>query len=496
MWNTYIELGCRQRCCSTHGYRLLQLHVMDDNSNSEPEVPNDPIPSLEWAKDDSWKTPFVDYGGSERFKAIETQLGHKGLLALAEGERYMFIDVLNYWCNLAARVSMIRLCGLMEIKNVTVNYPEATVGFNDFITNWCDSNEATQIPVSVCIGTSRLEVTIIPEKKTLVFTDSRTVIERKPHFGKIPDAVYRMCIMPVRSTIYPVRYVYPGKCTLLGYLAQVLPDTRDLVTILWHVGNSVVDPVSNPKSLMLYGPGGSGKSTVLRVINNSLGSCCGLLPSGCLTSKSEVMPITVSSVIASNRMAVCYDVALDEQPLNMTIFKNISGSDYVRVGDHSVKTNCSLAIATNGHPDIKKQPEYNSDAIMRRIVGLHMEVSALDIPNTGEPMRQDDKIDFVCASIYTRMMYEYIPVSPTVVLSTLTSSRYIEARSMIEETTGSVHVDDSVEVLCIIGCLIKVPPERVAYKARLISRSAVCEFGGRLLIRGLCPKRSPHPEQR
>lgn len=317
-------------------------------SNNEVSADDQPVVAgLTWAKDVQWYKPFVKYKGSDRFDVLDA-LSQKGLFVKANDERYMFVDVLNHWCNLASKVAMIRLCGLMDIKNATVNYPNATEAYNEYIIKRCDANEASTLPVSVCIGTMRLEVTIIPEKKTLMFTESRTVIDREGKTGNVPAIVYQCCIMPIRSTIHPTVYVFPGKCDLLGYIAQLYPDPRDLVTLLWHIGNCVVDPVSNPKSLMLYGPGGSGKSTVLRVIANVLGSCCGLLPDGCLTSLNNGMPVAVASVIAANRMAVCYDVALDKFPLNMAVFKNISGSDYVRVGELSVKTNCSLTIGTNG----------------------------------------------------------------------------------------------------------------------------------------------------
>lgn len=444
-------------------------------------------PGLEWTRDLGWEKPYVAYRGAERFKAID-ELAMKGLFALVNGERYVFVDVLNYWCNLAAKISMIRLCGVMEIKNATVNYPDATVGYNEYMIKRCDANEASVLPISVCIGTSRLEVTIIHEKKMLVFTESRTVIDKNGKIGKVPPIVYQACVMPIRSTIRPIRYMFPGKCDLLGHVLQLFPDSRDFVTLLWHVGNCIVDPVANPKSLMLYGPGGSGKSTVLRIIANVLGSCCGLLPDGCLTSNNNGMPVSVSSVIASNRMAVCYDVALDKFPLNMAVFKNISGSDYVRVGELYVKTNCSLTIGTNGYPDIDKQPEYNEDAIMRRVVAIVMDVSALDIPEVKEPSGADDRLDFACAAIYMRMTYEYMPVSPIRVLATLTSSYYVRALELIEETSDPLSLDEAHEVLSIIGIIIGAAPTAVAYKARLISRTCVYDFHGKLLIRGLRPR--------
>jgi len=173
--------------------------------------------------------------------------------------------------------------------------------------------------------------------------------------------------------------------------------------------------------------------------------------------------------------------------LNMSVFKNISGSDYVRVGELYVKTNCSLTIGTNGYPDIDRQPEYNDDAIMRRVVGIVMDVSALDIPIIAEPSGADDRLDMVCAATYIRMLYEYMPVSPLKVLSTLTASYYSQVMELVEETSDTVSVAEAYEVLCIIGCIIRARPESVAYKARLISRTCVHDVDGKLYIKGLRP---------
>lgn len=444
-------------------------------------------PGVIWAKDHRWSKPLIAYPGTERQDKIDNHLYFKNLMCNVDGERYVFVDMLNCWCNLAARVTMMRMCGLMGIKNATVNYPDATNGYNEFLIKRCDSIEVQDVPVSVCIGTDRYEVSLHENRKGMDFVESRQLIPRREGIVSVPDVVYRACVMPIRSTIYPVSYVFPGKCELLGYMAQLFSDTRDLVTVLWHVGNCVVDPVVNPKSLMLYGPGGSGKSTVLRIIDNTLGSCCGVLLDGCLTSPVPGMPLSVASVIASHRMAVAYDVGLDRYPLNMSLFKNISGSDYVRVGEHTCKTNCSLTIGTNGFVDIRKQPDYTSDAIMRRLLAVYMDVSALDIPHVRQPSGADDYIDLACAAIYTRLTYEHPPVSPMNVLATICSSVYATAQRYIEETEDYIDIYDAYEVLCIIATLTRQPVGVIAYKARLVSRSAVYQYQDKTFIRGLRP---------
>lgn len=430
---------------------------------------------------------MVVYPGGERFKALDYQLHNKGLLCSAEGSQYVFVDTENRWCNLASPSAIARVCSLMDIKNATVNYDTAFLPYMEHLLKRCDSNISSPIPTSVCIGTARLEIDSTTEKGTMLFRESRTVLEEK--HGKVPQRVYGLCYMPVAMHIMPDEYTFPGKCSLLAYIAQLYPDPRDLVTLMWHVGNCLLDPSENPKSLMLCGPGGSGKSTALRTIYTALRGCCGTLPDGSLTTNFKRMPAEVAGVIVSSRMAVCYDVDLEKDMLNMAVFKNISGSDYIRVGNATCKSNCSLIIGTNGMVDLDAQPTYISDAIMRRLVCLYMDVSAISIPKTKIPDGADDKLDFVCACLHTRLQYDHIPVSPRNVVLTLCALMYGDVMELIEETTDAMTVLEYTEVLDVISYVTKVSRESVAYKAKLISASAVLQVDGKTYIKGLRPVR-------
>jgi hypothetical protein len=148
----------------------------------------------------------------------------------------------------------------------------------------------------------------------------------------VHPCVMGVCIMPIDTNVIPSIYRFPGEGRILIALMKLFPDPRAFVTILWHIGNCLVDPVSRPKCVMLCGPGGSGKSTVLQQVHSCLGGCCGIIPDGSLVGTSKSMSTDFAEVIASCRMALCYDVDLEAHPLNMSIFKDISGSDYVRVG--------------------------------------------------------------------------------------------------------------------------------------------------------------------
>lgn len=441
--------------------------------------------SIEWSVDPHWTTPMVTYRGGEKYRALDEMLYQKGLLCNIEGNQLVFVDSSNSWCNLASPAAMSRVNALMEITNATVNFDKSLSPFIDHILKRCDSNVSSIIPTSVCIGSTRLEVDSESEPGTIVFQSSRTLV---PHKRKgVPMEVYSLCHMPIATHIQPTRYTFPGLCTMLGFVAQLFPDSRDLVTLMWHVGNSLVDPSENPKSVLLCGPGGSGKSTLIRAIYNAMQRCCGTLPDGSLTSNLRQMPAAVAEVVTSCRMAVCYDVDLEKEGLNMAIFKNISGSDYIRTQYVTCKSNCSLTMAANGLVDVDKQSVYKTDAIMRRVVCVYMGVAAVFIPKEKMPNKPDDKLDFACACMHIRLKYNHMPISPLNVVLTLCSSKYDTVTNMLCETSGALTRVDCEAVLSILSHAIGITRNEVSFKAKLVSVSAVFEMDGTLYIKGLRP---------
>ena len=453
----------------------------DETSNTV--APVTVMGTILWSNDTGWDTPKVKYPGGEKYKLIDKYLWVPGLLCSSSGAQYMYLDVRNCWVNFASSSAISRVCDIVGMKNVSVSYNDAFKPFADSITKRCDSNVSDQVPTSVCIGTTRLEIGTDEDGAVLVFTPGRVLTHRT--VSSIPRDVYSLCVMPVDLPIYPVRYQFPGKASLLEYVAQVFPDTRDLVTVMWIVGNSVLDPQENPKSLLLSGPGGSGKSTVLRAIYKSMARCCGTLPDGCLTGYTKSMAGVIAEAVASSRMVVCYDVDIEREPLNMAMFKNISGSDYIRVGFNTCKSTCSLALAANGYVDPLGGSVYTSDAIMRRAVCVMMDVNTVEIPRAHAPESVDDLLDFICSCLHIKLKYSHMPVSPLNVALTMCGSRYLEIRDMLRETPGPVPVHKAEEVIQLISIVSGIPLHNVGRKAKLISPLCVTTIDSSIYIKGL-----------
>lgn len=445
--------------------------------------------SLEWKNDSGWTKPMVETKGRDRYDDIDTWLYGPGLLCRIDGGEYVFVDTSNSWCNLSSPEAMSRINTLVGILNATVNIDKSMRPFLKYIVKRCNVRVGKTIPTSICVGTRRLEINIDEESRIMTFNDCRPLLD---DVSRSANAIVRgVCIMPIDTDIIPTSFKFPGKSEIINHLMRVFPDPREFVTIMWNAGNSLVDPVSRPKSIMLCGPGGSGKSNLLQLLFGCMVGCCGILPDGSLTGRAKSMSPEIAEVIASCRMALCYDVDLETDQLNMAVFKNISGGDYIRVGYNSCKTNCSLMLATNGIVNIKTQPDWHKDSIMRRVVCVLMNVEALSIPkDLGTiPEDKESRMDFLCACAYIRMIYESIPVTPMSLLLTLCCSEIDEALLYIEETSDAISVFDGMEVINIISKIINYDAKSVIFKSKLISPMAVIEIDGHTVLKGLRPRR-------
>lgn len=438
-----------------------------------------------WREDEGWDKPMVEMKNRERYDDLDKALYKPGLLCNLDGAQLIFVDVSNSWDNLISESAVVRIEAIIDIKNATVNFSDAFLPYLGHITKRCNHNVAQTPPVSVCIGTSRYELEFDPELKTIGFMLCRPLIPAA-RSGTKPK-VLSVCYQPANHTRVPDAYTFPGLGEILNYLMPLFPDKRDLFTYLWNMGNCMLDPVMRPKTLLLCGPGGSGKSKALKMLEVSISGCCGVLPDGSLTGSKDMSDIVAQTVISS-RMAICYDVNLETAPLNMSVFKNISGSDTIRLGRVSCKTSCSLTLATNGLVNTLAQPGYFEDSIMRRLMAIEMNVNAMDAPFATDPNEIVPKLDFLCAGLYARLTFDSPPLSPMCVVLTLTMRNYPRAKLLIrEETSRPPSTVECVEVLALLSHIMGVLPSEVSRKAKLISPTTVFESEGQYFLKCLVP---------
>lgn len=238
--------------------------------------------------------------------------------------------------------------------------------------------------------------------------------------------------------------------------------------------------------MILFGPGGTGKTTFLNVIYEALEGACGTVPEGTFSTKSNKLGSNVVAQLIGNRMVICGDVDGMES-VNTLALKTSVGNDYIEHNGYKTKITCSLAIATNGLPDPISDAEYTSDPIVRRTVCVYMNTTASLLPRLKRNQDQYALLDFLCSCIHVIMSNEYVPISPANVLLTMCGVRWPDLMTEIEECEEPT-LHDMVEVISLIHAYTLIPTNHIAHKAALVSPTSVVNIHGMMFLRGLRPR--------
>lgn len=444
---------------------------------------------LVYRHDSKWDKPAITLPGAEKWHLIDRHIVSNGFCADLAGQQMFYLDVGNYWISLVSKTAALRVSQIVGNENASVNYIGSYEPYYPKLAKACGSNSATAVPVSTCIGTERLAIELYEDTKELRFSTVQPfpTLKKKP---KVPAFIYGLCYQPCDHTDIPERFVMPGISRILDFIRPLFPDVRSMVTYMWLVGNAARDPVAKPRCMLLCGPGGSGKSTALRMATAALSGATNLIPDNILTKESEGIGDKVAQVVVKSRMVTCYELDLVNKNVNMSMFKNITGGDYVKVGEFMAKAVCSFAIATNGLPNMERQPEFASDALSRRLVCIKMDVDTADAPFEPDPSEPTHKMDFLCACLYIRMVHHHLPISPDDLLLTLCGSLYHTALTMVEECPNSqTDILDSRAVVARISGLLDTSPDILIGRCRLISITSVENTPLGYIIKGLRQKR-------
>lgn len=443
--------------------------------------------TLDYRPDDKWDKPVIELPGSDKWGALDRHIIKNGFCVDLCGQQMMFLDVSNYWIPLVSKTAALRVSQIIGNDNVSVSYATSYEPYHSKMSKASSANSASYVPVSACIGTERLSIELDISRQSITFQTVPAFPVRRGR-KKLPDFVYGLCYQPTDHIDIPSVYVFPGIARVINFVKPLFPDIRSMVTYMWVIGNAARDPVARPRCMLLCGHGGSGKSTALRMLTAALSGCVGLLPDNILTKTYEGVEDRVAQVIIRSRIVTCFELNLDNKRVNMSMFKNITGSDIVKVGEFSSKAVCSLAIATNGLPDVQRDPEFMSDALSRRMVCVKMDVDTAETRFEPDPNDSLHKMDFLCACLYTRMKYDHMPISPDNLLITLCGSLYFKSLLLVREVpVGTVNLLEGREVLALLSGLLSTTPKKLVDRCRLVSMSCVENTPMGFVMRGLKP---------
>lgn len=441
---------------------------------------------LVYYHDSDWNKPAILLPGAERWQLIDKHYIDKGLVADLSGQQMMFLDVSNHWISLVSHTAALRVSQVLGNDNVSVNYGAAYSPYYSKMSKACNSNSVSFVPASICVGTKRLGIEYNRSSKTLKLEPVDPLPVKRMH--NLPPFVYTLCYLPTDHIDIPLSYAFPGVGVIPNFLYPLFPDKRRMVTYMWLLGNAVVDPISRPRCMMLVGPGGAGKSTALRMAMAALSGAANLIADNILTKNYDGLNDKVAQVVIKSRLVTCFELDLVHHDMNMSVFKNITGNDFVRVGEFMSRAACSFGIATNGLHNVVREPEFMSDALSRRMVCIKMDVDTANADFEPDPSMSRDKMDFLCACAYMRMKHSHLPITPEDLIITLAGTLYPTIMKHIrEERSRPVGIIEGRAVISIIAGILSTSTRSVVDRCRLISLSCIDYTPLGYIIRGLVP---------
>lgn len=418
-----------------------------------------------------------------RNKLLRNKLVAPGLVCMSDGNVYIFHTGLNIWCVACSKQAITFVNNLLGMEIASVSYTGAYEPYVYSIDREASDRIASPVPQSVCIGTERLRVAVVPGGLELSRCES--LLSFIPAEKKI---LAPLCYMPLSIKGWPRKWVRTSDYRIYRSIAPLFVDPAELQTVEWSTGHALIDPKSYSKTVLLYGEGGRGKSTILKMLDAVLLGCCGTIPDDALTDLRSGLKAHIAAIVASNRIVTAGDVGAENRSTNLTVIKSLTGHDFLSIPPSRVKTGCTLFYASNTLDDPLLSAEWLTAAIMRRVVVVPIYPTVYD--NFDDYISYDKiaRLDFALRCVHTRLTHPYMPVTPLSVLHTLMGSRFqAVSKYLAPVREEDSYEDDVIDANNIIAGALSTTTENIGQLASRISRSAVVEIEGMYYVKNIAP---------
>ncbi|KJZ68974.1 hypothetical protein HIM_11631 [Hirsutella minnesotensis 3608] len=246
----------------------------------------------------------------------------------------------------------------------------------------------------------------------------------------------------------------------------------------------MVDPGTFSKFLLLYGPGGTGKTEVVNVILDIMAGCAGAIKASQLVDTRSDMSVDTAKVLASNRIVTTGEIDLADGKLNLHSLKEMTGHDSILIPPIRVATRCSIVTSSNNLPDPHKQPEWLTTAIARRVVVVPMNVQASLLPSAERPDTEEDNMDFLLSCVHTFLTNSSMPASPRSILYSILGRGYEEIRERVI-IDANASTQDVMDANANIETTFSMKPQDLGELASLKSPDCVVILGGIKFLKGI-----------
>lgn len=421
-----------------------------------------------------------------KFKLIKTRLIDPGLICLSGGNLYVFLTHMNIWSVLCSHQSLVFINNLIGNENASVKYANAASPVVPMIEKNSVDFIAKEIPQSICIGSERLRVSLVNGELRLSRCDELLVYP-----GKDKEILSALCYMPIYIRFWPKKWKKTPSFPLYKVVAPLFVKDIELKTLEWCLGHAFIDPHSYSKTVILYGEGGHGKSTIMTVINSIFFGCCSTIPDTALENLRGGVSVEVASIVASNRIVTAGDVGGAGRNTNLTVVKSLTGHDYMSIPPSRVKTACTLVYATNTLDDPFSNIEWCTAAIMRRVVVILINSNIIEGFSPNITYDPSSRLDFALRCTHTRLSNPYMPVNAMSVLLTIMGSRIDLVTSRIcESEYDEAYDEEMIEANCIVAAAMALNVSELGELASRISNYCIIKISGIKYIKNIVTKSS------
>ncbi|KAI9335362.1 hypothetical protein DFJ73DRAFT_32055 [Zopfochytrium polystomum] len=307
----------------------------------------------------------------------------------------------------------MQLAMLMGVDNVPVSYDAAMAPYLPLIQT--KSVRADSIPTSVCISTCRLTVTPT-SPDTLTFAPALDLIPISDMDGVGGVIVSTLCICPLHIPLIPRVMRTDLKSAAEHDLLRTIPE-HDLDLVMWVIGNALVDPVSRPRLLFLYGSGGQGKSRAIRTIISNLPGVAYAMSHNYLGDLKRAFSDDDKLNVALHRIVTYGDVEFTDGHVNQEAIKLLGGEDLSSTKYGAIEVSATGIFGSNTLWWPRKDTLQRWFA--RRMLAIELTVDALQLPPSSNSFSAHNQLLFASRCISLRVRLKHPPVTTRNVLLTI-----------------------------------------------------------------------------
>ena len=357
----------------------------------------------------------------------------------------IYIAAANGWMPIMSRVALRFIADACGAHNATVSYDRAAMPSVDIVKRrtW----PSVYIDSTFTQGTCRYYFQCSNNSYVNFY---RVGSQAKPasyySFCVVPALGFRTALrLPLSLEKYPMK----GNCALKWVHDLFKQNT---ITMLWALGSALSD-FGSKRCFVIYGPGGLGKSAVVKLFKAVLGDQTSEIPSEymCYKPSSFVARTPSASMLldaACSRAVFISDFELhDNDEYNFRTIKPLTGDDPL----HGVSV-CVTVVATTNHMPANIDPsKHITPDRMRRLAV----VSTIDERYTEDinclPLDKPGLSQLAHIAMVVRIKYNKPPMNTETLLMTLFLGQYEAAMHLIQINYGATRMDciAATKFLCI-----------------------------------------------